>query len=587
MKRILSVLLAVSMLFGCVALLASCGAPDNDGAEISVYLGESVYDFDPSDYYVENNAEQVLSLLYEPLFKLNDWGNIENAAASWWGVDEGERTIRIELRESYWSDAIRVTAEDFVFAWTNLILEPNNANPAAALLYDIENAYEIKKGDVSVFELGAVATGTYELTITYREGADYRQLLKNLASVATSPIRQDVVTDFTQGYWSKAVNSAVTNGPFRLNVVDPDSFTLSRNEGYHQLPTVENPTTIVTPNKLVTFHDAANKDFKITYKDLVEKTVFYMGDASLKDRKDNKDTAIVADDLSTYTYVFNTDKPLFAIKEVRQALSMAVDREAIISAITFGKAATGFLPENVLDINTGKSFREGDAAKLISTTAKLKEANALLKNVDFTGIDKSITLTVADNVEAVAIANLVKAAWEKLDCKFKVTVEKVGVITKTVNDFSTNSPMEITDSELQVLVNEASRGNRDFDVIGIDWQMYSTDAFVALSAFAKDFSGCGKDFKSGVSYGSFGGYSNKEYDKLIKAAYDADNKATRSEKLYAAEKLLLEDAAVMPLVFNQTFAFVSEDLYDVSFDGFGNVVFTRVSQKDYEKYLGE
>ena len=48
MKRILSMLLVVIMLFGTLCVLTACGEPKDDGAEISVYLGDEVFDFDPT-----------------------------------------------------------------------------------------------------------------------------------------------------------------------------------------------------------------------------------------------------------------------------------------------------------------------------------------------------------------------------------------------------------------------------------------------------------------------------------------------------------------------------------------------------------
>ena len=114
MKKIVSLLLTLSILVLCVSALSSCGAPKDDGAEISVYLGERIYDFDPTDYYVDSNAESVMSLLFEPLFKLTAKGKLECAMAKDYDVDEDERTIVITLRESYWSDGALVKAEDYV-----------------------------------------------------------------------------------------------------------------------------------------------------------------------------------------------------------------------------------------------------------------------------------------------------------------------------------------------------------------------------------------------------------------------------------------------------------------------------------------
>ena len=50
MKKLLSLVLVLVMMLGSVSVLSSCGAPEDDGAQISVYLGSGVFDLDPSDY---------------------------------------------------------------------------------------------------------------------------------------------------------------------------------------------------------------------------------------------------------------------------------------------------------------------------------------------------------------------------------------------------------------------------------------------------------------------------------------------------------------------------------------------------------
>lgn len=579
MKRIMSLVLAAVMLIGCMSVLSACGEPKNDGAEIRVYLGEEIYDFDPTEYIVDDNAEQVMSLLFEPLFTLNKRGKLEkDGAAKKYKVDKEERTIVIELRESYWSDEIRLTAKDYVYAWTELLLEPTNANPAAALLYDIENAVDVKNGDKTIYDIGVKASNTYEITITYREGADYKQLLKNLANVATSPVRQDICTEFSADYWTKLLNSAVTNGPFSLENIDyvTGEFKLARNRGYHQKSSVKDYTKIVNPNKLVSFTDADGSEFNVSYSDIAEKTVFFATDAPLADRAANKDNAKVRDDLSTYTYVFNTEHPALAKAEVRRALSMAIDRNAIVNAVTFGKAATGLIPDAI------KGFRESN---VISTSAKLDDAKAIVDGAGLSAQDKAITLTVNDDEQSVTIANLVKEAWEYIG--FTVTVNAVGAKTSKITDFTNNEKIDITDSEIQYIVKAASRGERNFDVIAVDWQMFCDDAFVALAAFSVKYSGCGKHFSDdgNVAFGSFGGYSNADYDALIDKAFNSTDKDERLNALRDAERLLIETGAIAPIMYNQTFYFANKDISKVSFNGFGNLFLNDMKQKHYEDYI--
>lgn len=576
MKRILSMLLVAIMLVSTFVIFTACGEPKDDGAEISVYLGDEVFDFDPTDYYVDSNAEQVMSLIYEPLFKINKKGELKGAAAKEYSVDEEERQITINLRESYWSDEIRVKAIDFIYAWRDIILEPNNQNPAAALFYDIENAVQIKNGEESVYSFGAVASGTYEITIKYREGADYKQLLKNLASVATSPLREDIVS-VAKTHWSKSVTSIVTNGPFKIESLSHElgEFSLARNLGYHQKPTAKDYTDKVNPASLISFF-AENGKLELTYADIADKTVFYMGNATLEDRKSNEKKATVADDYSTYTYVFNTENPLFADKNVRKALSLALNREAIAEAVTFGNAATGFLPNAVAKSVYGKKIDSR-----IASEAAMEEAKSLLNGANLGS--KSFTLTINDDEQSIAIAELAKAAWQELG--FKVTIKKIGTVSTVIRDSSTAEDITILDSGIQALVKGAASGNADFDVIAVDWQMYSNDAFVALCAFTSHMNGNGQNFATGEFNKNISGWTNPDYDSYMNVAYSATSAADRKAALAEAEKILLDSCPVIPVLYNESFAFISKDLSKISTDAFGNFVFTDAKQKNYTKYL--
>lgn len=567
MKRIISLLLAVVMLLCCMTVLAGCGAPEDEGAQIEVYLGNAIYDLDPSDYYVDSNAEQMMSLLYEPLFYINEKGELVNGAAQNYWVDEYENTITVELRETYWSDGTRVKAEDFVYAWCERILNPNNPNPAAALFYDIENAAAAKTGDCSLTDVGVVATGTYQLTITYREGADYNRLLRNLASVAASPVNQAVV-DVAPSYWSKTLNYMVFNGPFSVVSADFEEgkIKLSRNVGYHQHPDTVDYDNNVIPADLYATFTVGSEQIAVSYDDIEAKTVFVMGDASVADRTAHKDDAVSADDTSVYTYVFNTKNPLFASSTVRRALSMAIDRKAIAEAVVFGKAADGFLPD----------ICGGSTEQLVSTGANLKSAKALISAIDFSGIDKAFTLAVNDDEESKVIAELVAAAWGELG--FEVTVEYLSPIASTVAD------VDILDSGVQYAMKEASYGNVEFDVIAVDWQLYSTDPFVGLSAFSSTLGGWGVDFVNNERRGNVAGWFNADYDYLVTEAMKTAGEE-RAALLLEAEELLCEELPVCPILFNQTFVMSGSELSGLNIDGLGNVSYTWATLANYHDYL--
>ena len=71
---------------------------------------------------------------------------------------------------------------------------------------------------------------------------------------------------------------------------------------------------------------------------------------------------------------------LFAVKEVRQALSMVIDREAIANAVVFAEAATGLVPTGVFDTSSAKTlFRDASSDSFKYLTKNVEEAKALLR----------------------------------------------------------------------------------------------------------------------------------------------------------------------------------------------------------------
>lgn len=580
MKKLVSLLLTLVMILGMLTVFTGCGAPKDDGAEISIYLGSEVFDFDPSDYYVSSNAERVLSLIYEPLFKVNENGKVKCAAAKDYDVDEDDREITIELRETYWSDNIKVKASDFVYAWCERIINPVNPNPAAALFLDIEGVREAIEGNGSIWDVGIKATEMDQITITYREGADYKRILKNLASVATAPVRQDAV-EVAETYWSKS--SVVTNGPFRVKSYDATSgeFELARNVGYHQDYAVVDYDNKVRPGLLYGEFTLPGSEISVSYQDIEDKVVFIMADASLSDRSAKKKKAETADHTSTYTYVFNTSHPLFNDVNVRLALSAAIDRNAIINAITFGKAADGLIP----DVSGGAD------KDLISSGANMQQAKQYLAAADqaVVNANKAFTLTIDSDEQSRAIAKIVEAAWEQLG--FEVTVDAVGEKRSILSDGTV-----LYDSGIQYIMKDASYGIVNYDVIAVDWQTYSTDALAGLAALTSTLNGMGKAqiegvpgeggvANSSVARSNVAVWSDAKYDQLVLEASASPNKDERNRLLEAAEEYLMSQMPVCPLVFNQSFVITGSKISKVEFDGLGHLVLTDAKLKNYTKYF--
>lgn len=576
MKRLLSFVLAAIMV---VCALASCSTLEKDdrGAVITMYLADEIYDFDPALAYTDAAAAKVFSLIYEGLTRLDEKGNWEKAMMDSYkeleptSEEDGYR-IQINLRENKWSDGRAVQASDFVYAWKR-ILEPTMACEAASLLYDIKNAREIKMGDATVDDLGVYAVETYVLEIEFAsKEVDLDAFFRNCASVALVPLRGDKVASSEK--WSKRASSMETNGPFAVRGITVGEELRLERSSYYYRDTESNQALdkYVIPYRIIVNFGYGDKEKQLEHYEAGD--IFYMGELPLSARADYEKEATIQDAPVTHTYFFNTENKLFEKPEVRQALSMAIDRQALAELVVYADAATGLIPSTVFDANGKGKFRDEGGA-LIESSANLSQAQSLLKQA---GVTKgTFSITVRDAEVDLAIAEYVADVWEELG--FTVKVEKLS----PEKEPSTEANQSDTYKDL---FQEAYAAG-DFDVIAIDYQMLSSDAFSALAPFAAEFSGNGVDMES-PDYDvipHITGYNSEDYSALIEEAYAAGSDSdTKTEKLHEAETMLMEDMPVMPLLFFKDAYVYNDKVLSGMKDTYWGRDFKRMKMRNYMEY---
>ncbi len=568
MKKALSLFLCLLTIGGA---LAGCSTlePDDKGAIIDMYLTTEVYNFDPALGYNDDAMTKIFGLIYEGLTTIDENGKWKLALAKDYEVIENEKTgeykMQITLKNTKWSDGRAVQADDIVYAWKR-ILEPEFQSEACALLYDIKNARDVKNGDATIDDLGVAAVDTRVLEIQFEGKIDYDQFMENLASPALVPLREDIVTKNEN--WAKKPSTMATNGPFVLKSVEYGNTLALERSNYYYLDSEKEEALdkYVIPYRLqIILNDGA--EARLTAFENGE--IFYDGELPLSKRAEYKDKAVVTDMPNTHTYMFNTKNELFADANVRKALSLAIDRNEIVNIVTFAKPATGLVSHKVFDGDNKSTFREvgGD---LISPTANISEAQNLLKTAGVSG--GSFSIKIRPNEVDRAIADYVAGQWNSLG--FNVTVEEM-TPTSDPNDSTV-----YTDT-----FTEAYRSG-DFDVIAVDLQMLSADAFSTLAPFAKEFSGNGVDMEN-ENYEIFPhitGYDSEAYNALIQSAYDEKNIAARTQILHDAEKQLIEDMPVIPIIFLQDAYVASDELSGIGTNFYGVRDFKKTKLKDYMKY---
>ena len=593
MKKVVALLLCLLMV---VPAFASCAKKSEDdlGAYISMYLTDQVYDLDPMNAYGNESALKVVSLIFDNLFVLDEKGKVKKSLAKDYEIvenaDNDEYGMVISLKETYWNDNVRITSDDVLYAWTR-ILRSDTSSGAAALLFDIKNARAAKEGDVSIEKVGISAPRIDEIHITFEEKIDYEQFLVKLTSYSLVPLREDKVGKSDD--WAKKPSTLCTSGPFRLREVSyaegEERLILERNAYYLRDFEKDKIDKSVTPYRIIVDYTMTDEEIMSAYED---GKLFFVGDIPLSVRGSyGEDVAEIKDALSTHTYVLNQNaviggEKLFANADVREALSLAIDREAIAEAVVYAKAATAFVPYGVYDSTSKKDLFREVGGDILKTTADVSAAKDLLSAAGVTPSKYSFSISVPayDDVH-MAIAEMVCAAWCELG--FKVKVNAINVI---VNDDIQESTGEVFKDIRDDVFAENFRAGK-FEVAAIDYVAYSANPFAVLAPLAKAYSGNAL-LSSGegmnITYEiptHVCGYDNEEYYNLINAAFEEKDLVASSDILHDAEDLLLEDLPVIPIVFNQTATLQSKSLSKVKYTYYGTFIFTKTKLKDYQLYI--
>ncbi len=271
--------------------------------------------------------------LYEGLVAYSAAGKIIPGVAESWTQSEDGKTYTFKLRDNAkWSNGDPVKAGDFVFSLRR-IMNPETGAKYATILYPILNAEAINKGEKKVEELGVKAIDDHTLEITLAQATPY--FVDLLAHQTGLPVHPASVEKFGTDF-VKAGNM-VSNGAYMLAEFTPNA----------QIKMVKNPN----------FHDAANVAIDTVFYYPTEDRGaalrrFQAGELHSNDDVPTEQMAFIKKELAdqfkpapylgTYYYALNMNDEALAKPEVRQALSMALDREFLADEIWGGTMIAGY-----------------------------------------------------------------------------------------------------------------------------------------------------------------------------------------------------------------------------------------------------
>ena len=451
------------------------------------------------------NESDILLDMYEGLVTYDAKASIVPGAAESWTSNADATLYTFTLRaDGRWSNGDPVRASDFVFALRRL-MTPATGAKYASVLYTIKNGEKVNKGEAAAETLGVRALDERRLEITLEHSAPY--FIAQLAHPTAMPLHQATVEKFGRDFVRP--ENHVSNGAFTLKEFIPnDHITLVRNPQFRDAAQVRIDREIFYP---LEDRSAALRRFQAgeihTYNDVPADQIKFI-------RETLKDQFRLAPFLGTYYFVFNTRKKPFDDARVRQALSMTVDREFLAEQIWGGTMtpAYSFVPPGVANAGAPVFMAFKDMGPLEREDTAL----ALLKAAGYGPGGKKLELEIRFNTSenhkstSVALADM----WKPLN-----------VEARLVNaDIKTHYAL--------------LREKGDFDVARAGW--------IADYSDPQSFLFLGQSGNAGLNYPT---WSNPAFDALMAAAERETNLAKRGAALSAAEAILLEDAAFLPLLF--------------------------------------
>ena len=455
----------------------------------------------------------ILRDLYEGLVSYSADGKIIPGVAESWSISDNGTVYTFKLRDNAkWSNGDPVLAGDFVYSLRR-IMDPATGAKYATVLYPVKNAEKINKGELKGTELGVKAINDRTLQITLQAPTPYFiDLLGHTTGLPVHPASVEAHgTDFVKP------ENIVTNGAFVLAEFVPNAHVkVTKNPYFHDAANVKIDTVFFYPTE---DRGAALRRFQAgelhTNNDAPVEQVSFM-------KENLGDQFRVAPYLGTYYYALNHEDEVLSNPDVRQALSMSIDRAFLAQEIWSDTmvAAYSFVPPGIGNYGEPAfaSYKDMDQID------REEKALALLQKAGY-GPDNPVKLTINYNTSenhkntAVAIADM----WKPLG----VEVAMVNTDTKT---------------HYAML-----RDRQDFDVARAGWIGDYSDPQNFLFMVESD--------NTGFNYAR---YQNPEYDALMDQAAATVDLQKRATLLKQAEELFMRDLPFIPLMYYGSMNLVSD-----------------------------
>ncbi len=495
-----------------LCLLTACGPMENNvntgTAKQILHLGNGGEppSLDPH-LSTAVNSGNIISALLEGLVTPDPvtLKPVPGVAASW-DISDDLTTYTFHLNPAArWSNGDPVQASDFIYAWQRLLM-PTLAAEYVYQLFVIENAEAFYKGEIDDFrEVGVSAVDKFTLKVKLNAPTAY--FLSLLSHPSTFPVHPETIQkhgdiDDPGNLWTRAGNY-VGNGPFVLTEWALNRIVrVEKNPYYWDAKTVRLQEVRFYPidNFVTEERMFRSNTLHLTAGVPEEKIAVYV--------RDNSGLINISPYLGTYFYRFNVNQPPFDDSRVRRALSMAINRQQIVSAVTKG----GQIP--AYNLTPANTLGYTPTAKIpfdIKAARRLMAESGYPQGKGFPKVELLYNTSEGHRKIAIAIQQMWKIA--------------LGIEIRLYNQ------------DWKAFLETEKNG--DFSIARGGWIGDYLDPNSFLDMFLTN------------SGNNRTGWSNQEYDQLIKQSGRIAEMDDRFELFQQAEKILVDESPIMP-IYNYT-----------------------------------
>jgi peptide/nickel transport system substrate-binding protein len=470
------------------------------GKDITIALSSSITSMDPHYHNITTN-NGMMRHVYDTLIRQDaSQALVPGLARSWRTLDDTTWEFKLQ-RDVKFHDGSAFTADDVAFSFKRA---PNVANSPASFATYLKGIKELIVKDAH--------------TLIIKTGAPYPLLANDLATVpiVAKGVGDKVTTDdFNSG------KAAIGTGPYKFAEYVPNQrIVLKANYAYWA---GEEPWGKVT--------------FKILTSAPARVAALLSGDADFIEGVPTADLANLSKDkkVALFSRISNrviylhldsgrktgspfvfdkSGKPLdknpLADARVRQAMSKAIDRNAITTRIMESNAfpAAQFLPDGFFGVSKNLKPAKPDLAG----------AKALLAEAGYpSGFNVTLHSPVGRYINDEKVAQAIAQMLTRIGIETKVETMPPSVF------FTRGTKLE-------------------FSLLLAGWGAETGEASSPLRALVATF-----DKDKGMGAANRGRYSNAEVDRLLAAALATIDDTKRAALLAEATEVAMKDAAIVPL----------------------------------------